>query len=368
MARLANGIQKKPNGSYEKQFSIGGRRYSCCAKSLKELAVKEQEKRNAIEAGTYTANRDLTLDKYFTEWIDRKQKQVKPNTIRNYTLTYQLYISPALGIHKIRNIEKREIEKLTNDIADRLTPQTSNFMLTVLKMILGDAVRDDVVAKNVAKDVKSIRVETKVKEDGTHRALTVAEQKAFLNTMKDTFYYEAVTLLLLSGMRIGEVGALEWQDVDFEQRKIHITKTVTKTVDGKTIIGTTPKSDAGFRDIPITDEIADILKSQKKKMFMMDVVQFNSRAFPTVTGGILTAHTINKEIDKALTHMGDIPRFTCHAFRHTFASMAIESGMKPKTLQMILGHSDIKMTLGLYTHISDSAKQEEMDSINWNII
>jgi integrase len=370
MARLAAGIRKKPNGTFEKRFTIDGRRYSVYGKSAREISEKETELRQKVSNGTYLKNTDVTLDEYFEEWSEKKLKHVKENSLRAYTTIYKVHISPALGKKKVINIEKREIEHMLNGLGN-YSAQTSNYVLTVISMILNDAVKDDIITRNVASLVKSQRSTDKATQT-YHRALTLEEQELFTKEIENDFYYEFIMFLLMTGCRIGEAAALEWSDIDCHKNVVHITKTLTRTIDCKIVIGDSTKTKAGRRDIPLNDGINTILKKQKKKMVMLDgTISFSNRVFSTLRGGIVSQVGVNKAIRQAIERLNakgnHIDHFTAHALRDTFATRAIESGMNPKTLQTILGHENLSMTMDRYAHVMPNTKQTEMNNIKWNI-
>lgn len=118
-------------GMLEKRFTVDGRRYSIYARTSKELAQKEQEIRKKIEAGIYTDNRNLMLDKYFEEWLTGKRNSTKGNTLKTYKSYYYKHVSPKIGSRKVQQIERREILALQKEIAEQLSVSTCN---TVLKI------------------------------------------------------------------------------------------------------------------------------------------------------------------------------------------------------------------------------------------
>lgn len=364
MARLPQGVRKRPDGTLEKRFTIDGRRYSIYGRNAKELSQKEQEIRKQIEAGIYTDNKNLTLDKYFNEWLSGKRNGTKGNTLKTYKSYYQKHISPRIGNRKIQKLERREILILQKEITKSLSVTTCNGVLRTLKIILNDAVHDDIIQKSPADGIKALKEEKKAAET-YHRALTEQEQKDFMGEMANDYYYEFVALLLCTGMRSGEAAALEWRDIDYKQNVIHVTKTVTFNEDGTTNIGS-PKSEAGKRDIPLNDTIKGVLSSQRKKMG--NVMRINdNRIFVSVYGKIVHSHAINRAISDALARLKDqgksIEHFTAHALRDTFATRYIEQGGSPQTLKTILGHSSLAMTMDLYSHVLPNTKQKEMDNL-----
>ncbi|MDE6055598.1 MAG: site-specific integrase, partial [Lachnospiraceae bacterium] len=342
MARLGAGTRKRADGTLEKRFTVDGKRYSIYAKTSKELAQKEQEIRKKIEAGIYTDNRNLTLDKYFEEWLTGKRNGTKGNTLKTYKSYYYKHVSPQIGGRKVQQIERREILALRKDIAGHLSVSTCNTVLKMLKVVLNDAVQYTVISKSPADGIKALKdTDTKAAET-YHRALTEQEQKDFMQEMAKDYYYEFVSLLLCTGMRSGEAAALTWDDIDYKQNVIHITKTASFNEDGTATIGS-PKSEAGKRDIPLNDTIKDILLRQRKKQG--SIVQIENRVFTAVYGGIVHNHAVNRAISDALARLEEqgrpIQHFTAHALRDTFATRYIEQGGNPQTLKTILGHNSL---------------------------
>ncbi|MDE5823947.1 MAG: site-specific integrase, partial [Lachnospiraceae bacterium] len=258
----------------------------------------------------------------------------------------------------------REILVLQKDIAGHLSVSTCNTVLKMLKVVLNDAVQDAVIGKSPAEGIKALKdTDTKAAET-YHRALTEQEQKDFMQEMAKDYYYELVSLLLCTGMRSGEAAALTWDDIDYKQNVIHITKTATFNEDGTATIGS-PKSEAGKRDIPLNDTIKGILLRQRKKQG--SIVQIENRVFTAVYGGIIHNHAINRAISDALARLEEqgkpIEHFTAHALRDTFATRYIEQGGNPQTLKAILGHNSLAMTMDLYSHVLPNTKQKEMDNL-----
>lgn len=364
MAKLPSGTRRRKDGTLEKRFTINGIRYSVYAVNTKELAEKEQLMREQIKQGCYTQNCNITLNQYFAEWIEHKKKSVKSNSIATYISHYNNYLKNGIGNRKIKDIERREVMQIQTDISNCISANSTNHVMLVLQSILSDAVKDEIIMKNPANGVKALKVEKKA-VDTTHRALTKQEQVDFMTELKDSYYYSFIALMLASGMRSGEVGALTWQDIDYKANVIHVNKTVTRNEKGTNIVGSSPKSKAGYRDIPMNDTIVRILREHKAKF---DILQFSTcRIFVSVQGGIIGNPTINNEIKRTIKRLADkgvvIENFTSHALRDTFATRYIEQGGKMETLKKILGHESITMTMDLYAHVLPDTLQDEMNKI-----
>ncbi|MCR5836713.1 MAG: site-specific integrase [Lachnospiraceae bacterium] len=370
MARLGAGVRKRDDGTLEKRFTINGKRYSVYGKTSKEIVQKEQELRKKIELGIYTPNRNITLDGYFKEWIEAKRNSIKGSTLKTHISYYNKHISIKLGKRKIQQIERREIINFQSELVKTLSVSTVNSIIKTLKMILYDAINDEIIVKNPAENIKAVKETGKKATETYHRALTEEEQRAFMQEIKNDYYYEFIAMLLCSGMRSGEAAALTWNDVDYEKNVIHITKTVTFTEKGVLIVGDSPKSDAGKRDIPINDTIKSVLQRQLAKMGNI-VPMRNNNIFVSVYGGLIYSHAINRAISDALKRLEKkgihIDHFTAHALRDTFATRYIEQGGQPQTLKNILGHNSLAMTMDLYAHVLPNTKQKEMENLKISI-
>ena len=372
MARLNAGVRKRADGLFEKRFTVKGKRYSVYGKNNKEVLEKELEIRTLIEQNAYTTRRNLTLNAYYSEWIEEKAKHNKENSIRNYAIAYKSNIKDILGSRKLAEIERRECIALQNKLSQTRGTAATNYAMLVLRMIFNSAIADEIISKNPAKSIKPLKTEKAAATETNHRAFTEEEQALIMAELKNSFYYEVMALMLASGMRQGEVGALTWQDIDYINNVIHINKTLTRNVKGETTIGK-PKSKAGVRDIPINDTIKAILKSQKDKTEMIygNVIPIDNKVFFNSLGGYVDLKICNRAITetiRALNEKGhNIEHFTTHAFRDTFATRYIEQGGNPQTLKTILGHSSLAMTMDLYAHVLPNTKQEEMNNIKISI-
>ncbi len=366
MARLGAGVRKRKDGTLEKRITINGKRFSIYGKTNKDLTTKEQELRKSVEAGIYTDNKNITLDGYFEQWLKNKRVATKGNTLKTYTSYYKKHISPRIGKRKVQKLERREVINLQSDILSELSINTANMVIKTLKIILNDAIHDDVIIKNPAEGVKALKESEEKATETYHRALTEEEQQAFMQEMKSDFYYEFVGLLLCTGMRYGEVAALQWGDIDYKNNVIHVNKTLTYTENGVLIVGNSPKSEAGKRDIPMNKAIKSLIQSQKNKNGNI-VALNNKNVFLSVYGCYIHNSVINKAISDAIERLNNkgvyIEHFTAHALRDTFATRYIEQGGQPQTLKTILGHNSLALTMDLYAHVLPNTKQKEMNNI-----
>lgn len=182
--------------------------------------------------------------------------------------------------------------------------------------------------------------------------------------MKEKSNYNQYALVLQTGLRVGELAGLKWQDIDFDKGVLHVARTVDyRTNSGEWEIRS-PKSKAGIRDIPLTKDAIQILRQQKMKMQALDIIPIKYRDFVFLSknGNLIKNSTYNRDLAR-ICDVSGIKHFSMHVLRHTFATRCAESGMQPKTLQSILGHGNINVTMNIYVHCTDEQKVQEVKNI-----
>lgn len=371
MARLPQGVIKRKDGLLQKRFTVNSKRYSIYAHTLDELAQKEQDKRIEIASGLYKANKSVTLDSYFEEFLEHKAKSIKGNTLYNYKCLYYKHISPTLGKCKVKDIEKRQCKDLQTKLLEKNTESMTNRALLVLGIVLNAAVSDDIIQKAPTQGLKAVKQSKQKATKTIHKAMTEQEQSDLLQELRteNAFYYECICFMLATGLRVGECTALTWKDIDYKTNTIHVTKTVSKDINGHKIIAS-PKTECSIRDIPMNDTIKRILKEQRKKYLLLwqaNGEKMQDRIFTTPYGEIPNSQAVSMELTRAIKHLNEngnsIQRITCHGLRDTFATRYIEQGGSPQTLKTILGHSSLSMTMDLYSQVLPNTKQEEMNRL-----
>lgn len=197
------------------------------------------------------------------------------------------------------------------------------------------------------------------------RILTGREN--FFSEASSSWYYNTFQFAISSGCRCGEIGALRYSDIDFKNGIIRIRRTITKNLDGKYVIGPDTKTSHGRRNIPLTDVLKKIIQQQRKiNSSILTVQEMDPLIFKSPENTLLEDCCVNREIARICNRAG-IERFTAHCFRDTFATRCIESGMNPKTLQEILGHADIGITMNLYCHVMEETKVKEMKKVDFSV-
>lgn len=361
---LGEGIYQQANGTYCARFiDRFGKRKSKRSKKLQEVRQWLADATYINEHSDIEQATNMMVDAWFEYWIDVKQKTVRPNTVRNYTERYNKNIQKIIGRKILTEVKPIHCQKIFTDMAEE-GYKTSTIYQTRIALfnMLEFAKENEVILSNPCK--KSVKSDMG-KPSQKKEALTIDVQKKFIEYAKGQSYENQFRFILQTGLRTGELVGLKWEDIDFSKKAIRIQRSMEYRYSvGEWRIGE-PKSKAGYRTIPLTDEAIRILTEQKEKNKNIKKIQeeWSEFIFLSRKGEPVK----NSAYDTALFKICDkakINRFSMHVLRHTFATRCIEGGMMPKTLQKILGHSNIGITMNLYVHITEDEKQKEIDKVS----
>ena len=366
MAKTKKAVRS--DGRLKTSFTFEGKRYYVYGYSAKELKEKEHEKRKELEERE-ASRLNPRFDDYFESYIALHSLKVKEATIYTLTCKYKtcadvLVYGKRFGDYRIRDIRPADVQELQRQLVEKdIVTSTVNVYLRGISQVMAAAVRDETISRNPCIAVSQIRRTEPPARDTYHRALTHEETKALLEASKTSRYYNAYRLMLNTGIRFGEMAALVPADVDLKAGMLHINKTTTKDSLGDTKVGDAPKTEAGCRDIPLTKQIVAIIRDQQD---LNAVITMSGRRqiFRARNGGLLLENTVNHDLARCCKKAG-IEKITCHAMRATFATRFIEQRPQDfKVLSEILGHSNTKITLDLYTHVMKDRKVEAMEALD----
>lgn len=360
---LGVGICQRKDGLYTARFVNRNK------KNVQKYFTKLQDCRNWLadarfndEHGGIDASGDMSVSSWFEYWITEiKGDNIRPNTIRNYRERFEKNVREYIGDMLLSEVKPLHCQNILNKMSSKYRNSTIDQTRMTMYGFFECAMENDLINKNpVTKSVKC----TTGKKSKPVRVLTIEEQRIFLEAVKGSSNYNQYAFVLQTGLRAGEMIGLKWSDIDFKNKVIHIQRTMEyRHSSGKWRTGE-PKSKSGYRDIPLTQEAIQILKDQKEKLKKLKVIpiEYSDMVFLCRKG----TPTKNSAYDTKLFYYCDkigIDRFSMHVLRHTFATRCIEAGMRPKTLQMILGHSNIGITMNLYVHVTSDEKLNEIEKI-----
>lgn len=363
---LGVGISQLKDGRYTARFTTkSGKRVQGYFKKLQECRKWIADTQFQDENGDVLFTKSPITDAWFYFWLNEiKGNGIRETTKHTYTKYWKNNISPFIGKEKLSDIKPVHCQKILNQLSETHKLTTIKSYRFLMWSVFESAVENGFIDKNpVSKSVKAIGGEKSEKKE----ALTIDEQKAFLCEAENSCYYNGYALVLQTGLRVGELIALKWSDIDFKNRKIYIKRSASELSKEGFIIGD-PKTKSGTREIPLTEEAIKIFQRQREKNSQNKVVsiEYADFVFLNSHGKLIQKAAYNQGIYAVCDRAG-IRHFSMHLLRHTFATRCIEGGMRPKTLQEILGHSTIEMTMNLYVHVTDEAKYKEMEKVEQSL-
>lgn len=360
---LGKGIIQEKNGKYVARFTDKqGKRRSKRFNKWQECRQWMADATYADEHCNSAFPHDIVLNAWFDYWMENKKRSIKPSTARSYEDVYNNHIRKQISTMLLTNIRPFHCQEVLNIMADdELKSSTINRSKRILILILESAFQNDIIPCNPCKKGVNSNIG---KPSPSREALTVEEQNLFLKETENNVYADQYRFILQTGIRIGELTGLRWEDVDFANRTIHIQRSVGYNSKTSQWDISATKTKAGNRTIPLTSEAIEILKRQKVKHSLLRVIPFEwmENVFLTANGNPSHKSAYNTNLEHVCERIG-LKHISVHILRHTFATRCIEGGMKPKTLQKILGHANVTTTLNLYVHTTDEEKRKEIDLV-----
>ncbi len=390
---LKTGEYQRANGTYEYRWTDKiGRRHAVYAPSLTELRDKEEEiVKSSIEGKRVDANK-LTVDDVYQMWCDLK-RGLKENTFSNYRYMYEMFVKDTLGRCRIVDLKRSDIRGFYNSLHDvrGLKPATIDCVHTVLHQVLDIAVDDEYIRYNPCdKALKELK-KAYSNENGKKTALTVPQMTLLLRYLKNSnqyrHWYPIIVTMIYTGMRIGEITGLRWEDVDMENGLIHVTHTLVyyskreKGKDNHQIFAiNSPKTPAGYRTIPMLPIVKEALNMQREYLdeagisCKVTIDGYTNFVFLNRFGETLHQGTVNKALRRIIRDCNFevmdkeelcdktvlLPQFSCHTLRHTMSTRMNEAGINDKVRMAVMGHTDIKVTQDIYTDVFDDYAASEL--------
>lgn len=388
---LRKGERQREDGVYEYRYQVNGKRQSLYAVTLEQLRRLEDQITVDRHDGIRSNASAVKLDDLFNVWCDMK-RGLKDNTFQNYQYMYTQFVSPHLGDEKVVKIKKSDVRRFYNRLleVEGLKMSTVNSLQTVLHQVLQLAVDDNYIRVNPADSALRELKLTHQYDSERKRALTVDEQKLLMTFIDESEQYRRwrpiITVMLGTGMRVGEVTGLRWKDIDLAKGTIDVNHTLVfyNKKHKQTYAINSTKTPCSNRVIPMLDSVREAFLEEKrnqesKGLYCTSIIDgYQDFIFCNRFGEVLNLGVINKALRRITrdcneqvldNHKGDdmpvlLPRFSCHTFRHTFTTRMCESGMNVKVVQDVLGHSDIRTTLDVYTHITKELQDMAMDDLS----
>lgn len=382
---LRRGESIRADGKYQFKYHINGQPHFVYSWRLEPtdklptgkkpcLSLRELEKQIGYDLDSLSdpTGKNVTVEELVERYLSTKTG-VKPNTLANYKFVKNLMKKEPFNGKKISQVKTSDAKlfliKLQQDGRRYSTIKT---VRGVLRPAFQMAVDDDVLRKNPF----GFELATVVVNDSvTREAVTRKQMQQFLKFVHDDNvyckYYEVVYILFYTGMRISEFCGLTLKNLDMKKRIINIDHQLQRTSDMRLVIEST-KTNAGTRKLPMSENVfrcfQAIIEDREAPRYERVVDGYTGFLFTDKEGLPLVAMHWEHRFNHMVKRYNDIyrvqmPNITPHVCRHTYCSNMAKSGMNPKTLQYLMGHSDIGVTLNTYTHLGLEDAVDELKRV-----
>ena len=291
----------------------------------------------------------FTKENYFyqisNDWLEYKKPNIKLSTYSRYSFILKHYILPEYGNLSIRNLKKINYNQILQK-HKCLSVSTANQILSILKSIL--AYSNKKYGTNINISLISNLKSNKNKEMKVFNNNEIELLKNYC--LNDTANKSLGILLSIScGLRIGEISALKWKNIDFKNNKIYIENTLERIqLNNHTkVILSSPKSNNSIRKIPMNK----ILKNKLLSIYEINKPSLNAYVLTNKEDSFIEPRCLTNRYKKVLKEL-NLPDYKFHILRHTFATKCVQINMNPKLLSLLLGHSNVNITLNTYVHPS----------------
>ena len=389
--KLPKGVSYlKREQKYRARYTdINGKRQQKTFKAQKDAERWLQIHRDGPVVVDFTPVRESTLDEWFAFWRDHVSKNRRENTMRNYRERFKRNISPVMDKKPLMKISSFDCQEVINKMervpynkkGDLYSQGTVGLAYKTMQVIFKAAVDKKLIKES---PLSGVEMEKHLKKERDEmKFLTLDEHRKFLVAAEKSSNFLQFQLMLETGMRPGELIGLTFDDIDWERKTLTIRRTVWYAKGWH--VGP-QKTMSSYRTIPLTKKAIAILeeanKNKKKinispaanqslyywdphsggeeKLVLRDLIFFSKKS-----GMPMRNNAYDSNIKNLCRRIG-IKEISMHDLRHTYATRCIERNVQPKSLQKLLGHSSLKVTMDLYVHVTDESLQNAVDVFETN--
>lgn len=368
MGKRSNGegtIFKRSDGRWcAAYFDKEYRRHYVYGKTQKE--IKQKLKKKMSEVNVSTKGKGITVDEWMVQYLDEyKRNEVKETTYWSYMELYEKHIKKSdIGLSELQSLTSQQLQKFYNDKKEQdYNPKTIRHMYVLINSALDKAMQIKLLNENVNRQTVIPK-----KEAYTAKVLSAEEVKKILVNAKEDKLYPIIALEIYTGLRKGEIMALKWENISFDQEELHVEGNLCRVVKEINEDGSKcyeykimePKTAKSKRVVPLLPGAIEALKMQQamqaqdKEMYS-EIYNDQGLVFARCDGTFLSQRAFMDKYHAFLKRYGasDV-RF--HDLRHTFATLLLEAGEEPKAIQELLGYSTYSTTMDIYAHVTKKGK------------
>lgn len=382
---LGVGLYQRKNGLYEAKATIDGVKINLYNPSLTKLKAEFKEAKENASSAMNVKCKKITLNEWFEEWfVTYKKPYIKETSIVPMTSKFNNTFGRLLGDMRLQSIMNVHVQNaVTQLVSEGRANSSVREALGTITRCMESARNNRIIDINPCFDIQVPWENQNVKR----RFLSPDEQEKFMEAAEFSWYKEMYYVMFHTGLRVGEVGGLKWEDVDFENKCFNIRQALACNYNKGVKVQklTTLKTQNSYRKIPFIGQVEEMLKTQKAKQngIKKDLKEryrsqgeLESVVFCTTMGSPITRYVAEKEINKVVDAINyeesvdavregrepvEFEKVYPHALRHTFCSRCFEKGIPPKVVQQLMGHAHYSTTMDIYTHVTEDTLEKEMD-------
>jgi integrase len=351
-----------------------GKRKVFYGKTRKEVQEKLKIVLHEQQQGTLVTAAPQTVAQFLTDWLENThRRRVRPRTYERYREAVYMHIIPSLGHYQLQKLTAQQVQALYTKKADEgLAPATIIYYHSVLHNALDMAVKWGLVSRNVCDLVSPPR-----KQRFEIQPLTVEQMQKLLTTVYGHKWEALFTLALATGMRRGELLGLKWQDINFAVGVLQVRRVLSRVPTNMperehVYVEAEPKTQKSRRSVMIAPFALEALKKHRDgqleaKLKAGAFWQEYDYVFCTLHGTHLNPNHVVEEFKKLLNR-ARLPNIRFHDLRHSAATLLLSLGVHPKVVQELLGHSQISMTMDVYSHVLPGMQQDAMSKLDAALI
>ena len=375
MGKRGNGegsiYQRKEDNKWVGSITLGDhKRKVFYGKTRKEVQEKMKVALHEQQQGTLVKSTSQTVAQFLADWLENThRRRVRPRTYERYSEVIHLHIVPALGHYQLQKLTAQHVQAFYTKKEDEgLAPTTIHYYHSVLHNALSTAVKWGLISKNVCDLASPPR-----KERYEIKPLTVEQAQTLLATVRGHKWEALFTLALATGMRRGELIALKWQDINLKTGTLQVVRVLTRVPTNMpkrehVYVEAEPKTQKSRRSVLIAPFALEALKEHRVRQLEAKLKagpswQEHDYVFCTLHGTHLNPNHVVEEF-KLLLKKAGLPDIRFHDLRHSAATLLLSLGVHPKIVQELLGHTQISMTMDVYSHVLPGMQQEAMSRLN----
>lgn len=364
--------KKTKSGDVHYQITIEGGYDPLAGKRIRVFKNVKGSKREArslmhkmiteMEQGKLVKKSHKTVSQWMEEWLRDYMPNIEETTKIGYKTNIKCYIKPAIGDILLGSLKAEHVQRMVNDMmAQGLSPKNIRDTFNNVNAAMKKAVKLRLIPYNPCEAVELPKLKK-------YRAKVYSPEmiRKLLDTAKGTDIYLPVFLLVMVGLRRGELFALRWEDIDFKNNILSVRKNMVRGENGFVIKD--PKTESGIRDIALGDDVIAVLK-QARLDYMNDVFSYGP-GFQNLgfvirqeDGSPLRPDSMSQKWRRFL-EANNLPKIRLHDLRHSNATALIQAGVSPKVVQQRLGHADVNITLNTYTHVLPEMDMEAAQKLD----